>query len=611
LSYASQDTEAARRICDALRAMSVDVWFDQSELRGGDAWDASIRKQIKECALFVPIISGNTQAREEGYFRLEWKLAVDRSHLMADDKAFLLPVVIDDTAEPGARVPDAFRARQWTRLPGGETPIAFCEDVKRLLGEPSAAESAARAPVTTRRAAGAFTPASTTSPARHRWRWVAAAVAGALALLVGTVVVMNASRLAGSAATGGTATDTKQLSIVVLPFSNLTGDAGQDYFADGLTAALTADLSRIRGIFVIDSTTAQSYKAKAQTAQQVGQALGVRFVLQGSVQRSGDHIRINALLADATNNAQLWSDTFEGETSNLFALQDQVTGRIANTMGHELVVVAARESEKRKATPQVTDLLLRAEALSDKPHSLEKWQGVEELLRQALAMDPGNVYAMSFLATALSFKTRHVGDPELREKTWAEALDLANKVIAADPSSPDPYRVLAFHALRSGDLDRAHRAAESFMRLKPRQPDPFNVMGNVYQLRGEAAKAVEMFTQAVGLSPKNDSNAVFRANLAGAYFMLGDYKAAIDWNSKALQAEPQYLRAHVGLAMAYALAGDDSRARAEAQEVRRLRPGFKVDVEELRSRFKSASPQFKSFLEEKEIPAYHKAGLAE
>ena len=112
LSYASQDADAARRICEALRAAGLEVWFDQSELRGGDAWDASIRKQIKECALFVPMISANTNAREEGYFRLEWKLAVDRSHLMADHKAFFVPVLLGDVSEPAALVPDAFRTRQ-------------------------------------------------------------------------------------------------------------------------------------------------------------------------------------------------------------------------------------------------------------------------------------------------------------------------------------------------------------------------------------------------------------------------------------------------------------------------------------------------------------------
>ena len=132
LSYASQDAAAVARVAETLRAVGVEVWFDQSELVGGDVWDAKIRKQIAECALFVPVISANTNARGEGYFRLEWKLAVDRSHLMAHDQAFLLPVVIDATTDAAARVPPEFRAVQWTRLPGGETPEKFCARVKAL-----------------------------------------------------------------------------------------------------------------------------------------------------------------------------------------------------------------------------------------------------------------------------------------------------------------------------------------------------------------------------------------------------------------------------------------------------------------------------------------------
>ncbi|MBM3852654.1 MAG: TIR domain-containing protein [Verrucomicrobia bacterium] len=142
LSYASQDAEAATRVCDALRAAGVEVWFDQSEpldslgahgLVGGDAWDAKIRKQIAECALFVPVISAATQARGEGYFRIEWKLAAQRTHTMADERTFLLPVVIDATRDADAKVPAEFKAVQWTRLPGGETPAAFGERVKQLL----------------------------------------------------------------------------------------------------------------------------------------------------------------------------------------------------------------------------------------------------------------------------------------------------------------------------------------------------------------------------------------------------------------------------------------------------------------------------------------------
>src|SRR5690242_8246173 len=133
LSYASQDAEPARRICDALRAMGIEVWFDQSALRGGDAWDASIRRQIKNCALFVPIISVNTQARVEGYFRREWNLAAGRTLDMADDQAFLLPVVIDATLDASARVPEKFRDVQWTHLPTGTSATAFVEHVHRLL----------------------------------------------------------------------------------------------------------------------------------------------------------------------------------------------------------------------------------------------------------------------------------------------------------------------------------------------------------------------------------------------------------------------------------------------------------------------------------------------
>ena len=142
LSYASQDAEAAQCICAALRSAGVEVWFDQSELRGGDTWDRQIRRQIRECTLFVPIISANSQARPEGYFRLEWDLADQRTHLMGRNRAFVVPVCTDATPEREADVPDSFVAVQWTRMPGGETPPAFVERIKRLLSPELSAMSA-------------------------------------------------------------------------------------------------------------------------------------------------------------------------------------------------------------------------------------------------------------------------------------------------------------------------------------------------------------------------------------------------------------------------------------------------------------------------------------
>src|SRR6478735_1158594 len=133
LSYASQDTEAAQRICDALRARGVEVWFDRNDLEGGDAWDAKIKRQIRQCALFVPLISANSQARKEGYFRREWNLGADRTHDMAAGTPFLLPVVIDDTLESEAVVPQEFLRFQWSRLPGGVATPAFVGRALQLL----------------------------------------------------------------------------------------------------------------------------------------------------------------------------------------------------------------------------------------------------------------------------------------------------------------------------------------------------------------------------------------------------------------------------------------------------------------------------------------------
>jgi cytochrome c-type biogenesis protein CcmH/NrfG len=176
LSYASQDASAARRICEALRAAGVEVWFDESDLRGGDAWDAKIRKQIRECALFVPIISASTQTRSEGYFRLEWKLAVDRSHLLAEDHPFLFPVVLGEVTDATGRVPEKFKEVQWTRLRLDETPQELAGRVARLLGgDPVAADRPRAAPPIgeSRPRAGAKRGSA--------WVWVVAAVIAGLA----------------------------------------------------------------------------------------------------------------------------------------------------------------------------------------------------------------------------------------------------------------------------------------------------------------------------------------------------------------------------------------------------------------------------------------------
>src|ERR1700736_5158785 len=199
LSYASQDAEAAQRICETLGAAGIEVWFDKSELRGGDAWDQSIRKQIKTCALFLPVISHTTHDRREGYFRLEWKLAVDRCHLMDADMAFLLPVVIDDTRDDDERVPERFREVQWTQLSGGVTPAAFVERVQRLLpGRLS------QKPTGTASAAVRVSAAPTArNPLRISWRSKAALLAAIAVVIALGYLVANRLVLSKRGAGGG------------------------------------------------------------------------------------------------------------------------------------------------------------------------------------------------------------------------------------------------------------------------------------------------------------------------------------------------------------------------------------------------------------------------
>jgi tetratricopeptide (TPR) repeat protein len=179
LSYASQDADAARRICEVLRAAGLEVWFDQSELRGGDAWDASIRRQIKECALFIPIISANTESRTEGYFRLEWRLAEQRSHLMAKGRPFLVPIVIDATSDTQAHVPDAFLEVQWSRLPEGRCDRQFAARIQQLLS----------AEATRSKGAGAAAGTAAAPAPRRFPRWLFWIIVPVLINVVGIVVV--------------------------------------------------------------------------------------------------------------------------------------------------------------------------------------------------------------------------------------------------------------------------------------------------------------------------------------------------------------------------------------------------------------------------------------
>jgi len=263
LSYASEDAAAADRICKALRAAGIEVWFDKRGLRGGDVWDRQIREGIHDCRLFVPVISASTEARSEGYFRREWKLAVERTHDMSERIAFIVPVVIDQTSDVGADVPDAFRQVQWTRLPAGEIPPEFVRRVQQLLsGKASFSATLPRA-----------APVGSVRSSLLKGAWVAIALAA-----VGAYVIVERPWVAKSAAFAP-----PPHSIAVLPFVNMSRDKEQEYFSDGLTEELLNSLSEINELQVAARTSAFSFKGKDVKISTIARELNVGAILEGSV----------------------------------------------------------------------------------------------------------------------------------------------------------------------------------------------------------------------------------------------------------------------------------------------------------------------------------------
>ena len=328
LSYASQDAEAAQQLCNALRAADIEVWFDRSELRGGDAWDALIRKQIKGCYLFVPIISANTQSREEGYFRREWNLAVGRTLDMAEDRTFLLPIVIDGTSDSEARVPDKFREVQWTRLPGGANPQAFLTQVRRLIAPEANAPKTPSPPSPPTRNP---TPATMASPSLVSTRpvvrsvlpWV---VSTALMLGVGYVVAdkfFASKRAAPTAETAITvpakAEPVSNKSIAVLPFVDMSEKKDQEYFSDGLSEELIDHLARSVDLKVIARTSSFQFKGKNEDVRTIAAKLGVANLLEGSVRTAGQAVRITAQLIRASDGTHLWSHSYDRQMRDIFS----------------------------------------------------------------------------------------------------------------------------------------------------------------------------------------------------------------------------------------------------------------------------------------------------
>jgi TolB-like protein/tetratricopeptide (TPR) repeat protein len=399
------------------------------------------------------------------------------------------------------------------------------------------------------------------------------------------------------------------LSIAVLPFTNLTGDPAQSYVADGMTSQVTRDLSRITNVLVTDSAKTIPYKDKSIPIQQVGKDLGVRFILKGEVQRSDNKVLINATLTDTKNNKLLWSDSFEGEMSNLFALQNQVTTRISGSLGKRIVVVAAIESESRKTNPQAADLILRARAESQRGGSLDSLNKTENLYRQALTLEPNNITAMSMLSLNLAMLGPRGIDQNLRKPRFEEAYDLALKVKEIDPNDRMIYQTLGLYFREKDDLASAISSMEKYIQVNNNQPHL--VYANLLMQSGEPKRAQEMYKQIFNSDPLNPSD-ILLTTYGRSYFFLGDVDTAIQYYLKANQINSKVASNWANLAVAYTAKGETDKAALAVAEVKKLNPNANLATNTFVFKPMSASPQsYKDWYEKKYLPLYRKAGLPE
>jgi TolB-like protein len=458
LSYASEDAEAAARICASLRNAGIEVWFDQNELRGGAAWDSAIKKQIKTCALFIPIISANSRARVEGYFRFEWKLAVDRSHLMAAEKAFLLPVVIDGTDEVDARVPDKFHEVQWTWLSGGQTSAAFVEQVSRLLALGEYLPPAGAAPTVTSRP---MTPA------------------------VASPVLQQ--------------TPCSEQSIAVLPFVDMSQNKDQEYFSDGLTEELIGLLTRVPELRVPARTSCFYFKSKQATISDIARALNVAHVLEGSVRKAGNTIRIAVQLIRVDTGYHLWSQTYDRTLDDIFKVQDEIAGSVVRSLCDALLS-ATLPTRSAALNSEAYQLYLRGHFHWNR-RSPEEFRKAIAFFQQAIAVEPD--YALAFTGLANCYSLLPIYDRLSRAtETMPQARTAILKALAIDDDLAEAHASLGLIlALFDFEWVAAERQYQRAIELSPNSPVPHQWYGELLVNTGRLDAGLAEGRRAVDLDP--------------------------------------------------------------------------------------------------------------
>jgi TolB-like protein/class 3 adenylate cyclase/Flp pilus assembly protein TadD len=399
-----------------------------------------------------------------------------------------------------------------------------------------------------------------------------------------------------------------RLSIVVLPFANLSNDPEQQYFADGVTENVTTDLSRIAHSFVISRNTAFTYRNKPVDTKEIGRELGVRYVLQGSVQRSGNRVRINAQLIDAETDKHLWTDRFDRDLGDFFALQNEITGRIANALNLELVgMEAARPTDH----PEALDYIFRGRAANNKGSSREAYAEAIDQYERALVLEPGSVEAQSLLALTL-------GNRVLEKKTGSAAADivraegLIERALATSPHDPLAHLAKGVLLRAQNRPEEAMPEFETVLAFNPNSTQALHLLGWCKWQTGSIDEVIPLAEQAIRLNPRDPYIANRYGRIGAVHLEQSRTDEAIVWLEKGRNADPRQQYNHAFLAAAYGLKGELGHAAAELAEAKRLFGDDRFSsIARLRTTENWGVPKIRALVEATYFVGLRRAGVPE
>jgi adenylate cyclase len=391
-------------------------------------------------------------------------------------------------------------------------------------------------------------------------------------------------------------------SIAVLPFVNMSGDPEQEYFSDGLTEEIISGLSKLPKLFVIARNSTFTYKGKPVKVQQVSEELGVRYVLEGSVRKAGDRVRITAQLIDAITGHHIWSERYDRDLTDIFALQDQITMSIMTALQIKLTEgELARPLEKGTKSLEAYTKYIQAREHARR-RTREDNAAARRIIKEAIAIDPEYAAPYSILAIT------HMMDIWLKtskspRKSLGQAIQLTQKSISMDDSYHHAQALLGWLYIMARQYDKAIAECERAVTLAPNAADAYSFLGMALRFVGRHEEAVRAAEKATRLDPF--PSPVHLTSLGACYFFTGRYEKAIEAGKKAVRESPDGIFEHFLLAVAYKGAGREEEARAEAEEVLRIDPKFSVESFAKQLYYKNPSDK------ERLIEAMRKVGFPE